>query len=654
MEERFATALASYRDNNYKDMIEVIAHRIFGDLGMARVQMRYLTASCKQGNWVRSEWMKWRGNGWLMHRMANGTEGLDLLPNLFSRAVDHVGKGNRLNHFGPHEAAAWIIGDGILQPLARRILNERAVAEALGRKLTVTATHQHILDMIRDPAYALPDADDNTEKALQTLSLRLWARRASPESIREKLFDTGDWHKLSRDERHRLACVWAARPEPAFGDIVSDALVAGTVELDKLRPTLSYVDDTRFSALLHRTAAYGTDPGVWARILVQRIRSGSSDPAAIDAIDVNPRLWLDKSKVGDAPLALLRYLYDTRPGLRSRVEPLILKQLSAVDRRLYLFARQADDVAGRREYYASFKDPGDLARAYLLERTRGDEALARELLARLEKEVRSRPPKPRKTRRVFDLGLTLSSVGPEDPVVYGDRDVYLRFGRSLVKATHFQMPSGYLRNTPQIARRGIIFGIQSGHAGDRRGVYCLDLATGKTRWYNPMGPVCYGTVLIRDGRVFVCTDPSRHYERHLGKPHGDAGLYCLDCEDGRILWYLPIPVGENGSPQWKDGHLFINGGYHVDPETGRLLAVGTEPVEPSRKTVDRGGMTFVLCHDGAGDRILCVEKTSGKILWEEPASVYNNAMGEFRPVQFIEDMLYIGGQFLDLDAAPTE
>jgi outer membrane protein assembly factor BamB len=142
-------------------------------------------------------------------------------------------------------------------------------------------------------------------------------------------------------------------------------------------------------------------------------------------------------------------------------------------------------------------------------------------------------------------------------------------------------------------------------------VICLDLASGKTLWKatapgEPTGRGSSSTPCVADGKVFA-----------LGSTHA----YCVDAATGKQLWAQPLlQKGPGSSPLYVDGVLVVNAKYLIgfDAKTGQELwkqeKAGGGNSSPVVWTKD--GQTFVICNGRA--ELQAVEAKTGKIVWSAP------------------------------------
>ncbi|MEP5764181.1 MAG: PQQ-binding-like beta-propeller repeat protein [Halieaceae bacterium] len=106
------------------------------------------------------------------------------------------------------------------------------------------------------------------------------------------------------------------------------------------------------------------------------------------------------------------------------------------------------------------------------------------------------------------------------------------------------------------------------------GMFALDLATGKTRWFTPAVDVCQGREFCQPG----ISAPATAIEGGVVAGAMDGHLRAYDRLTGKVIWdvdtTLPVPtldgktsrggsIGGSSGPVFKDGMLFINSGYGI-------------------------------------------------------------------------------------------
>ncbi len=136
--------------------------------------------------------------------------------------------------------------------------------------------------------------------------------------------------------------------------------------------------------------------------------------------------------------------------------------------------------------------------------------------------------------------------------------------------------AGHLESTPCIADGLVYFS-----AGDD-GVYCRDAATGAARWHYTASIHVDSNLVVAKGMVYAGSGLSRSY--------GVTEIFCLDAENGKLIWRLPTDLPAWGSPQVDGDELFLGLG------NGRM----DRSVEPPEKPA------------GA---LLCLRADGPKVIW---------------------------------------
>lgn len=154
-------------------------------------------------------------------------------------------------------------------------------------------------------------------------------------------------------------------------------------------------------------------------------------------------------------------------------------------------------------------------------------------------------------------------------------------------------------------------------------IYCLDAATGATKWKTPMGGdwfyfACSSTPAIVDGKCYVW--------------NSEGIVYCLDAAKGDILWKSEAVGGKafhhnrSSSPMVIDGVVIVpadagNGGkglVGLDAANGKLLwkneALANQ--QASAASWNCGGKTFAIVNAG---KLYAIDPKDGKIAWQVPA-----------------------------------
>ncbi|MGI6294767.1 MAG: PQQ-binding-like beta-propeller repeat protein [Armatimonadota bacterium] len=147
--------------------------------------------------------------------------------------------------------------------------------------------------------------------------------------------------------------------------------------------------------------------------------------------------------------------------------------------------------------------------------------------------------------------------------------------------------------------------------------YALDVNTGQIKWKTSIGPSFYFSTANSD----PVTDG-----KHIGvnvTPHqsGDADIYCLDAESGKIVWSKRNPGRSDcgfNSPG-SEGNLFYNVSgngqiYCMSFEDGKQLwesNIGSGTT--SGKPVAADGKVYVAGRNGM---LVCLDGVDGKVQWK--------------------------------------
>jgi outer membrane protein assembly factor BamB len=204
---------------------------------------------------------------------------------------------------------------------------------------------------------------------------------------------------------------------------------------------------------------------------------------------------------------------------------------------------------------------------------------------------------------------------------------------------------GQTESSPAVANGKVYIG-----AGND-GVYCLDAKKGNKLWKFP--PADYKGRLLRFGggisvvgkRIYVGTGVDRLQK----KDKGESAVFCLDADNGKLLWKTAMPYAVWSTPVVKDGFVYVtcgNGDVIEDaqpPEKpgGALLCLAADGgKEQWRYKVINGIIEspvldatriYFGCRDG---QVYCVSRADGKERWRH----------------FLEGPI-IGSPVLDTDAA---
>ena len=156
---------------------------------------------------------------------------------------------------------------------------------------------------------------------------------------------------------------------------------------------------------------------------------------------------------------------------------------------------------------------------------------------------------------------------------------------------------GSVKGTPTVTKDSVYVG-----ATDQK-VYCLDKATGKTKWSYPTGGDVASKVLVVDDMLFVGAS--------------DGKLYALTTK-GKLKWTFEAKEGIYSSPVYSDGLVLFgcndSNFYAVDAATGKQQWVYEEPgytIEVKPFVAD-GAVYF-----GAWDQYLyALDVKTGQLKWK--------------------------------------
>jgi eukaryotic-like serine/threonine-protein kinase len=135
---------------------------------------------------------------------------------------------------------------------------------------------------------------------------------------------------------------------------------------------------------------------------------------------------------------------------------------------------------------------------------------------------------------------------------------------------------GHIESSPCVADGNVFFA-----AGDD-GLYCLDAITGAARWHY-QAPIHVDTSALIVGKRLYCGSG-------VSRTRKATTIFCLDVDDGKLVWQKPTNLPAWGSPAAAGEQIFFGLG------NGRLMQSALPPEKPA----------------GA---VLCVTATTGETRW---------------------------------------
>jgi len=104
---------------------------------------------------------------------------------------------------------------------------------------------------------------------------------------------------------------------------------------------------------------------------------------------------------------------------------------------------------------------------------------------------------------------------------------------------------------------------------------------------------------------------------------GDGQLYCVQVEDGKVVWTYPLKAEGLARPTVRAGTLYVLGGNNVvhalNSKTGKLLwvynrrEVSNISIRGGSQPLVAGDLVILGLSDGA---LVALNKTSGAVVWE--------------------------------------
>ena len=158
----------------------------------------------------------------------------------------------------------------------------------------------------------------------------------------------------------------------------------------------------------------------------------------------------------------------------------------------------------------------------------------------------------------------------------------------------------YYQSKPTAYRGKIYFGTPSGF------LHATNAETGKEIWKFEMGAAISVGPACADGRVFA------------GQQGGERFFYCLDSEDGALIWKQTVPGGWVwGSAKVHDGLVYVPtvSGYAVclDANTGHIVWMFPTAMSiPAEPAID-GDLVYFGSWSGS---VYAFHRKTGEIVWK--------------------------------------
>ena len=158
----------------------------------------------------------------------------------------------------------------------------------------------------------------------------------------------------------------------------------------------------------------------------------------------------------------------------------------------------------------------------------------------------------------------------------------------------------YYQSKPTAHRGKLFFGAPSGF------LYGVDAGTGEEIWKFEMGAAISVGPACVDGRVYA------------GQQGGERFFYCLDAEDGSLIWKQTLPGGWVwGSAKVRDNRVYVPtvSGYAVclDAENGHIVWMyPTAKSIPAEPAID-GDLVYFGSWSGS---VYAFDRETGDIIWK--------------------------------------
>ena len=143
--------------------------------------------------------------------------------------------------------------------------------------------------------------------------------------------------------------------------------------------------------------------------------------------------------------------------------------------------------------------------------------------------------------------------------------------------------------------------------GKVNSVFCLDLNTGEPKWQVRQEDSVYGSLLVRDGRVYHGTGNSTYSESF---PSQRPGVICRDAKTGDEIWYCRLPETVLAKPAADRYQLYVGcvdgNAVAIDRATGAIAwqvkiddAIYADPVPDISKETGLADVVYVAGKSGA-------------------------------------------------------
>ena len=172
-------------------------------------------------------------------------------------------------------------------------------------------------------------------------------------------------------------------------------------------------------------------------------------------------------------------------------------------------------------------------------------------------------------------------------------------------------------------------------------VYCLDAETGDLIWEYLSRYGLFGTPAVVEGRVYVCTGLWYYNKDDVSLiKKGDA--FCLDAEDGSLLWEYPDVGYMEGGPVVVDGRVYFASKidkegtsedygvvYCLDAETGNKLwsRIFYSPRGPVAVSDGKIYVGLQYWGDATTEILFCLNASNGETIWSLDEGNRDEMMG---------------------------